>query len=801
MSFHSAMLKPALLSCASGLVMITALASAGQVSAQTAASPSTVEGIVITAERRATNIQKTPVAITAVTAATLDKTFVTQIADLNAAVPSLEITHTSGMEQLVTIRGVGSETPENSASTTPGVSVFIDGVYTPSSLSLDATLFDIDHIEVLRGPQGDLYGESSIGGAININTKQPRLHVYDASGDVSFGDYELFRIRAETNVPVGDDFAIRASVQHYEHTGFATDTSPNLAGFKEDDADDTSGKLSILWKPTDHFSATLTGQWYNADTNGAEQKNINDPNSNPRLFDQDFAGMFDLAQQTYHLNLDWDLPWFEVKSVSAYQHLDHRTREDSSRSSFALLGSYDDVPDWSDVVTNYSEELDILSKSGGPLDWIVGGFGENIADVSTTKEYEGPSASCVSPPDTGPILDPGDLSSVCSLSYGNISTSTRQGWAAFARLTYHLLPNLRISAGARYNWDRYDNDSNNFSQYGNSVNSAAYTGATPTWRFEADYDITPSNMIYASYARGYKPGGVNGSPCIGSACPQVVQNKFAAETNDGYEIGSKNSFLDHTLQLNVDAFYYDHHNFQYIQQDPVPFDDGMSNIPHVRDYGAEFEAHYNGMDRKLHIDGTLSLEKGEVVGKYLSIDSTVSNAIEGPAYSGGYAATTFPPGPCIYGAAYGGQNNNPVSFATGGNSAACWAQVEASARNLQGKSPPAMPNVAGAVSVSYDFDIANGLLTPYIQYVYRGQEWARIFNEPSLDKVPAYGLTNLNVTYAPDYAKNLKFTFTATNIFNVVGINSQYTDPYGTGQTSRQYTAPRQVIGTVAVAF
>ena len=346
MSFRSAMLRSALLRGASGVVMVAALGASGQAMAQTAkasiaaeAGPSSVEEVVVTAERRSTNLQKTPLAITAVTASTLDKTFDTQISDLNAVVPSLEITHTAGMENLVTIRGVGSETPENASSTTPGVSVFVDGVYLANSISLDETLFDIDHIEVLRGPQGDLYGESSIGGAINIDTKQPRLNVYDGSGDASFGDYELFRIRAETNVPIGDDFAIRASVQHYEHTGFATDTSPNLAGFKEDDANDTSGKLAILWKPTDHFTATLTGQWYLADTNGAEQKNITDPNSNPRLFDQDFAGMFDLAQQTYHLNVDWDLPWFEVKSVSAYQHLDHTTREDSSRSSFALLGS------------------------------------------------------------------------------------------------------------------------------------------------------------------------------------------------------------------------------------------------------------------------------------------------------------------------------------------------------------------------------------------------------------------------------------------------------------------------------
>jgi len=112
-----------------------------------------------------------------------------------------------------------------------------------------------------------------------------------------------------------------------------------------------------------------------------------------------------------------------------------------------------------------------------------------------------------------------------------------------------------------------------------------------------------------------------------------------------------------------------------------------------------------------------------------------------------------------------------------------------------------MPDVAGSADVAYDFDLSSGVLTPWLQYTYRGFEWARIFNEPSLDKVPAYGLTNLNVTFVPEGDKHLKLTFTATNIFNVVGINSQYTDPYGTAQTSRQYTAPRQVIGTVAVSF
>ena len=145
-------------------------------SADASAAPGhQVEQIVVTAERRSTDIQRTALAVTSVPAVTLDQSFVNSVTGLNATVPSLEITKASGFENLVTIRGVGSETPENSLTTVPGVSEFIDGVYIANTISLDQTLFDISSVEVLRGPQGALYGQSSIGGAINIVTNQPRL--------------------------------------------------------------------------------------------------------------------------------------------------------------------------------------------------------------------------------------------------------------------------------------------------------------------------------------------------------------------------------------------------------------------------------------------------------------------------------------------------------------------------------------------------------------------------------------------------------------------------------------------------
>src|SRR5882762_6250085 len=162
---RNALIPPCVIA-AMALNMTPAHAQTGdQAAAGPAASGGGLEEIVVTAERRTTNIQKTALSIAAIKADTLEKSNVTQLADINGRVPSLVITKSSGYETVVTIRGIGLETPENALTTSPGVSLFIDGVYVANTISLDQTLFDIDHIEVLRGPQGALYGQSSTGGA------------------------------------------------------------------------------------------------------------------------------------------------------------------------------------------------------------------------------------------------------------------------------------------------------------------------------------------------------------------------------------------------------------------------------------------------------------------------------------------------------------------------------------------------------------------------------------------------------------------------------------------------------------
>jgi iron complex outermembrane receptor protein len=773
--------------CLVGLACVAGGAAAQQVASASTSASTQLQEVIVTAERRETDVQHTPDAVSVVSSRALDEQFINRITGLNAEVPSLEITKASGFENLVAIRGIGSETPENSLTTVPGVSEFIDGVYIANSISLDQTLFDVHDIEVLRGPQGALYGQSSTGGAILINTNQPELGRYSGAGDASFGNYNLYRERLEVNIPIGDTLALRLSGQKYDHTGFTNDVA--IPGFKEDDAHDESGKAALLWKPTANFSATLTAQIYHSDQHGDAQKNIDDPESSPWSIYQDYPAHFKLTTQLYHLNLQWDLPWFTIKSVTAYQGLDHVQQEDSSRTAYSLASYYDDVAAWNTHVHNYTEELDFLSKSSGKVDWIAGLFGQYQGSKQYVLEYEcTPGYSCYGAPTSADLSASEQIANEGpnfpdNLYYGNLSHITHRSGSIFAQATWHATDALRVTAGIRGNWDYTRDVSFNFASpflgtpdSSTTINPAS-VDAVPTWRLEADYDVTPANMVYASYARGYKPGSVNGrsaqvvcSPTVATQCDDVIPADVLPEKNDAFEIGSKNYFLDHQLQLNVAGYYYIQSNFQYIEYSPIPFASGISNIPQIQDYGIEFESQYQSQDGRFHVGGTLALETGHISEPYKSIDSTLANAIETAA-------------PC-----YSVYNSS------------CYYTVAQSAIQLQGKQPPDMPNVSGAFNASYRLDAFGGALTPRVQFIYRGREWARIFNDPTLDRVPAYDVVNLSVEYAPANS-NLRISLIATNVGDVAGINSRYTDPYGTGQTSNQYIPPRQIIGSIAYSF
>jgi iron complex outermembrane receptor protein len=706
--------------------------------------PDGLQEVVVVAERRAVDLESAPVAITAVSAETLESSNVTQLAELNGLVPGLTIAKSSGFERIVSIRGIGSETPENAYTTQPGVSFHIDGVYIANTISLDESLFDVDQIEVSRGPQATVFGQTSTGGTINLISRQPELGRYDAYVDASAGSYDLLRGRGVLNVPIGDSIAIRASVQAYGHEGFATDT--DIPGFRLDAADDQTGKLAVLWQPTEQFSATLTGQAYHANHNGDEQKNILDPNPDPRTVSQDYPSYFQLANQLYYLNLKWELPWAEAKSISSWQVLNNHIQQDGTRLDVALLGFFDHVQPWDTWMRDLTQELSLASRPGGFWDWTVGAF--YLAQINHQYVYE-----------------TSDVSGTPGLLYDNDGHIDRHSYAAYAQATAHLSSAWRFTLGGRFNHDEYGGPS---TSYGVTTDDR-YAKSVPTGKAELQYDLNASSMEYLSFTRGYKPGGVNDNP--GAV---LVPHLFTDETINAFEFGSKYHSLDHTLVVNSAAYYYDYQNMQYIANDPVPFEYGIDNIPTSHIFGLELESSYLALDNRLRIDGTLSWSHGRLTGNFHTLDAKAADTLEA----------------AIPACQNGGAFFNPQ----------CWAQVVAQAPNSNGNDVPKLPQWQGSLNAGYTTNLGGYRLLSRLEYIYRGGFDYRIFNDQTLDRVPSYDQWNLFFQLTPP-AGHWNYSLGISNLFNVAGINARYTDPYGTGQTSNEYIPPRQVIGTVAYHF
>ncbi|WP_428374310.1 TonB-dependent receptor [Lichenicoccus sp.] len=723
-----------------------------------------IEQVTVTALRQRSTLQKAPAAITAVTSTTLDKSNINNAAGLNGEVPGLTVTRAAGFENLVNIRGVGSSTPENALTTQPGVAFFVDGVYLANSISLDQTFFDIDRVEVLRGPQGSLYGQSSTGGVINLVTNQPTLGVYSGKADWGIGNYNLFQERAEVNVPLSDTVAVRLSFQKYDHDGFGQAIDPPIAGYQLDDAHDISGKVALLWKPSDNFSATFSAQWYRAEQDGAEQKDILDPEANPRLVNQDYPGQFNLDTSLYHINLAWTLPFGTLTSVTGYQHLYNDQSEDSSRLSYAILHSYDDVAAWNTGIDSYSEDLSVATLPGGRIDAVAGIFLLTTRSNQFVSELEGTNPN----PDlsTGTDIETNPPS---NLGYGNVTAVTRDTAAGYAQATLHITNALRLTGGVRYNVDHYNAFDDNFSAFSASKANTTYTTERPTGNVNLQYDLTPRNLLYGSVTEGYKPGGVNGN-----ADAKVVGLTFAPEGITSFEIGSKNRLLQDHLILNLAGFFYDYRNMQYIENDPYPYAYGIANVPNTHVWGGEAEASYRMLEGRLRFNGQFSLENGEVIGNYKAIDSATTTSV--------YASSPA--------CAYGGQYYNP----------GCWAAVETAAKNIKGTLPPDLPRVQGEINVEYTMHVGPGALLSRAEFVYRGTEVARVFNDAGIDSVPSYPLYNLYFSYKPDHTRWL-VSVALTNLGNVAGVTSRYTDPYGTAQTSNEYIPPFQAIGRISYSF
>lgn len=708
----------------------------------------TIEEIVVTAEKRETSLQDAALSITAITGVNLDKSNITSVVDLSNQVPGLVIAKNEGFRRIVTIRGLGFEANQNDIAN-PSVSYHIDGVYVADNLNLNADFLDVERIEVMRGPQGTVFGQNSAGGTIHVITKNPEIGEFSGKADIAVGTDSTIMPRAALNIPISDTFAARAAVSYIKHDGYAEIVGTPLAGYQLDEEDNITARFKFLWQPSENFSALFSAQYFDTSVHDRAQRHVSDTSSNKRELTQDFPGLFTYESKIYSATLEWDLSWGTIKSITSYQDSLNTQSLDNDRGVAAFEPLQDIVPSATKADESFTHEINIVSSddSSLPFEWIIGAFYlDQNADV-TFLEFADFNTDGV----IDQTIDTANPFSNPDLGFETTSSPGRESWSIFAQATLPLSDHLRLTGGVRYTEDTVTSTVTNFFGAFGSANLLVNTDKA-TGKVAIDWDWADDKLLYASWSRGLKPGGTNltfGSELVGST--------FREETVDAWEIGAKNQFLDGRVQLNVAAFLYDYQNLQFMATDPVPFAGGVDNVPEVEIYGAEFELSAFLTDN-LRFDGSLALLEGEITSDFLALDNV---RVVG-------------------------------SFDVGFNR----TQIE----NIRGNTPPKLPSSAVNLSLTHTHAGGHGNLTSKFQYSYRDEYQYRVFNRSVLDTVPSYGLWGLNFLYEPNQ-QNWTLELIAENLADDDAVNSRFTNAFGVGHTSEELVSPRTILVRLGYEF
>jgi iron complex outermembrane receptor protein len=769
-------------------------------------SRTTIEEVVVTAQKTTTNLQKTPLAITALSGRLLDQAQIVGPKDLDNIVPGLVVNTTPSNPLAITIRGAGYEGIENT-SAQPGVSYTQNGVYIASPISLNANFLDVDTVEVLRGPQGTVLGQNSDGGAINVRTVRPQLGIFSGYADGSYGSYNYDRVRAVGNIPLGDTVALRVAVQQERHDGWSEATKvPGTNGaYPLSNEDSFNARVDLLWKPTDKLTFELWAEHYSNNTNGDAYKNILDPDPDPRRVTQDFPSKMRQRADNVAVNAAYDFGFATAKFIGSYQQGKLDGSEDLDKLDYAtalpILGVHD-----IDVVNNrdghsYTAEVDLVSKPGTKLDYVVGAFylqqryNEAVEeyqynnDAANQALYAQYQAYLLNPVGFAPVTFYAPYGLPVNLSTTNpylietenftgpVAFETRdtqklESWSAYAQGTYHLTDRIRLTLGGRYTSDNQIGVIQDYFGLLDRNNGVPFAVLKTkfhkfTGRAEGEFDITPLNTVYAMVSNGIKPGGANLNP--GAV---VIPLVFAPERVDAFEIGSKNEFFAKTLRINVSAFYNKIHDYQVDSEDPLPFQGGLTNVKSAHVYGVEAEL-TQLLPYNLRFDGNATVQTSKVDSHQQLLDPAVAEAIDI--------------------AAGGPFNGNDVNNR--------FAAFYMPSGDVYGHKLPKVPPFTLNLGLQHTLNFSDGgSLTSSLHFTYRSPYFFRIYNSPTTDKVPSQNQFDLNVSYR---AKGGRWhaDLVVVNLTNSDSVNSRYTDNFGTFITANYYVPPRQFIGRIGYSF
>ena len=533
------------------------MSAAGPLVAQTAPStpvkvgdaPASLDVVVVTVERREASVQSTPIAVTALTSKVLERANVQTVERLVQLTPSMHYNDVVG-DAFLSIRGVGGE-PNTTVGGDPSVSFNVDGVYIGRPTSVSSLLFDVDRIEVLRGPQGTLYGRNSTGGAIHVITKAPDFAEFGGTADVMFGNYDAQRARVAVNLPlITDHLALRVSGVTDSHDGyeknlFYPDGSADLGDLK-----DTAFRGELGVRFTDQVDLTLRADTTTRGGHGPGLQ-VQGPYGNPALtapppFGYGAPPNPDIPLVTSQLRSDLnvkdrgvsgELQWHGLGEtgltvVAAHRDLDYDYVQNLGLTAAKLTNSLA-----LQHSTQNSVETRLASESSGRLIWLVGAYYfDETGFTNVPTSIFAPSGSVLLSTDPG--LD--------------IKSRSK---ALFGQATYALSDRLKLTGGLRYTWD--EKEAVQYARIAglpNIVTPSSSSWASPTGKVTLDYTLNSDALLYGTISRGYKAGGYS-----------LQGPAFNPETIRAYETGLKTRLFDRRLQLNFSGFYYNQKNLQVTQ--------------------------------------------------------------------------------------------------------------------------------------------------------------------------------------------------------------------------------------------
>ena len=559
------------------------MAFTGAVQAQTESNvsgpeTSKLEEIIVTAERRTENLQDTATSVTVLAGDDLAREGKATLGQMLEDVPGVSGFAAYGASGAgsdtpaagITIRGIGSNVLDANTIATPvtAAALYVDEV----NNGIGGT-YDIDRIEVLRGPQGTLYGRSATTGVLAVHTRNPSFDGFGGNSTAEAGNYGMYRLGAGVNLPMSDQFAVRVSGQIYKRDGYDADKGGSFqAGGSSIDTKDA--RVKMLYKPNEVFSLLLGAAYQDNTTHTGENTGVL---VGPQTVSYDFhtpLGSGTDRSQQYWAQVDWDLGGVQLTYLPSYRTwyqnattwIGSYARVYNGVSYPALFVRRGEAYTPSDYF--HLQELRLASDNDSRLKWQTGLFyyDNKLRNRGIQYSYSNFFAT-----------DQSTLGTEAREYTADVNKRTRD-LGVFGEATFSFTDALRLTAGARYDETEVEISELFISRTGTPISpDDGRKFYNPTYKVRLELDATTSTLLYASVSTGFLPGDLSVTQSV-SGVPRI--NTFTDEVLTSYEIGTKNRFLDDTMQLNGAVYYYDYGGKQQSNINVAP----VGSPPGTTDY-------------------------------------------------------------------------------------------------------------------------------------------------------------------------------------------------------------------------